>query len=72
MKRTLQAALAGAVLLTGCSTMGAPYIKGETGCDEIIDQRERLDCLERVDRAERDWRAEKRKESEDKKKKSGE
>lgn len=66
MKRAFVLILLGAASLSACSTMGPPYIKGETGCDEIVDARERLDCLERVDRTEREWREKKRRETEEK------
>ncbi len=66
MKRAFFLTLLGVASLSACSTMGPPYIKGETGCDEIVDARAKLDCLERADRTEREWRENKRREAEEK------
>ncbi len=67
MKVLVAIAMTGLTALGGCSTMGPPYIQGETGCDEIVDARDRLDCLERADQTEREWREKKRREAEDRK-----
>ena len=64
MKSVTCAALAGAVLLSGCSTLGMPYVSDRPDCGDIVDARERLDCYDRADRAEDEWREEKRREAE--------
>ena len=68
MKPLTFAALAGLFTLAACSTMGRPYISGEDACDELVDARERLDCLERADRAESEWRDELKREEAEKNK----
>ena len=67
MKTMTCLVLAGAFLAAGCSTMGRPYMS-DRACEEIVDAKERLDCLERADRAESEWREELRREQEEKEK----
>ena len=54
---------ASAAVLSGCSTMGRPYVSDDA-CRDIVDAKERLDCYDRAAKVESDWREEKRQEAE--------
>lgn len=60
MKTTL-AALAGLLALSGCAVVQDAYDGAATDqCENIIDARDRLDCIDTAERAASDRRAEKR------------
>ena len=66
MKTKIGAAFAGLLLLAGCESFNGPYLDNSSACDEIVDARERLDCIDRAERAEDKWREERRRERDDK------
>ncbi|MEM5518464.1 hypothetical protein WNY37_16020 [Henriciella sp. AS95] len=70
MKRSFIATLFVLPLLAGCVSWERPYVSDDGACDEIVDQRDRLDCLAAAEQAEDDWREEKRREDEWKDKES--
>ena len=69
MKTKIGVALAGLLILAGCENYGGTYLDNSSACDEIVDARERLDCIDRAERAEDQWREERRREREEKERK---